>query len=145
MLTLEPLLAARLLEIDGLKGVYGLPELAGSNGAGKPGPCVYLIFDGYKVLENSANGQSSRLESRWLVVLSIKHAGQAADGAPARSAAAPWVSALLGQLLGWRPSPEHSPLFLAGAPRADFRAGSLLLPLAFTCAHVVRGTFKGER
>lgn len=137
MLALEPLLVARLEEISGLKGVYGLPELSALDGIGKAGPCVYLIFDGYRVLENSGNRQAARIETRWLAVVSVKSAAKSADGAPARSLAAPWVQAVLGKLLGWKAGQGFRELALAPAPRSEFAAGNLMFPLAFTCEHIV--------
>ncbi len=145
MLSLEPLLNERLRQIDGLVGVYGLPELALAESAGKRSPCAYVVFDGYRVLESASNKQSARVEVRYLVVVSVKHAAQAADGAPARSAAAPWVNAVLGQLLGWRAGRDYTPLALEAAPRGEFIAGTLLFPLSFSCAHVVRGATETER
>ena len=145
MLSLEPLLNERLSQINGLVGVYGLPELALAEGAGKRSPCVYVVFDGYRVLESSSNKQSARVEVRYLVVVSVKQVAKAADGAPARSAAAPWVNAVLGQLLGWRPSRDFTPLALEAAPRIEFVAGTLLFPLTFSCMHVVQGSTEVER
>lgn len=138
MLSPEPALAARLAEIDGLKGVYGLPELA-PEAMGKLAPCAYLIFDGYAIEEHSGDRRQARVRSRWLVVLAVKHAGRAGDGAPARAAATPLVSAVIGKLLGWRGAGMLRPLELAPAPRAEFHAGTLFFPLAFTCAHNVSG------
>lgn len=139
MLSLEPLLDARLADIPGIKGVHGLPELLAAESASKPSPCLYLIYDGYRVLESSASGASARIEVRWLVVVSVKRVGQNTDGAPARAAALPFVQAVLGRLLGWSPGGGHGPLKLSPAPRSDFFAGALLFPLAFTTVQVVKG------
>ena len=145
MLSLEPLLNERLRQIDGLLGVYGLPDLAQAESTGKRAPCVYLVFDGYRVLESSANQQLARLETRYLVIVSVKHVAKAADGEPARSASAPWVNAVLDQLLGWKPSRDFTPLALEAAPRIEYVAGHLLFPLAFSSVHVVQGAREAER
>ena len=145
MLSLEPLLNERLRQIDGLLGVYGLPELAQAESSGKRSPCVYLVFDGYRVLESSSNKQSARVDVRYLVVVSVKQVAKAADGEPARSASAPWVNAVLGHLLGWRPSRDFTPLALEAAPRIEYVAGHLLFPLAFSSVHVVQGATEAER
>lgn len=138
MLGLEPLLRDRLAAIPDLLGVYGLPELNATAGF-KMTPCAFVVFDGYRVLESSPHKRSARLETRWLVVLSVRHASQTLDGAPARSRLAPLVEAVLARLLGWRAGAEYTPLALADAPAPLFEAGALLFPLAFTAGQVVSG------
>lgn len=83
-------------------------------------------------------GKAAAVETRWLVVLSIKHGAKTADGSPARSAMAPLVQTVLGHLLGWSPAPGFTPLTLAPGPRPDFATGLLLFPLAFTTRQVVK-------
>lgn len=139
MLALEPLLTAHLETLAGFKGVHGLPELVAAEMASRPSPCIYVIYDGYRPLESTPRGKAARVETRWLVVLSLKHAAKTADGAPARFAMAPKVQAVLGHLLGWQAAPEFKPLALSPAPRPDFANGLLLFPLAFTTEHVVKG------
>lgn len=138
MLSLEPLLTARLEALPGFKGVDGLPDLMSAESASKPSPRLYVIFDGYRVLENATRGTAAKVQTRWLVVLSVKHGSKAADGAPARAAAAPLLKSVLGHLLGWTAGAGFSPLELAPGPRSDFAAGQLLFPLAFTTTHVVK-------
>lgn len=72
------------------------------------------------------------------MVVSVKNSAKTGDGAPARAAAVPLVKAVLGQLLGWSPSDQFSPLELAPGPRSDFATGQLLFPLAFTTKLVVK-------
>lgn len=140
MLSLEPLLTARLEALTGFKGVEGLPELVPAEMVSKPSPRLYVIFDGYRVLESDDRGQAARIETRWLVVVSVKHASKTADGAPARAKAAPLVLTVLGHLLGWQAGIGFGPLKLANGPRSDFAAGILLYPLAFTTVQVVKAT-----
>lgn len=139
MLSLEPILTARLAEIDGVRGVHGLPELSDAAIAGKMAPCLYLVFDGYRVLEISGGGDKASIETRWLVVCAARHAGKTASGAPARSEAAPLLQAVIGKLLGWRPGAGYSPLKLAEAPRAAAVPGAVFVPLAFTARQIVGG------
>ena len=139
MLSLEPLLTAHLESLPGFKGVHGLPDLMGAELASRPSPCLYVVFDGYRPLESTGRGKASQVETRWLVVLSVKHGGKVADGSPARSLAAPLVQSILGHLLGWQPAPGFTPLTLAAGPRPDFATGLLLFPLAFTTTQVVKG------
>lgn len=138
MLSLEPLLTDRLESLTGFKGVHGLPELMGAETASRPSPCLYLVFDGYRPLESTVRGKAARVETRWLVVISVKHGGKTQDGAPARSVAAPLVQDVLGHLLGWQPAAGFTPLTLAPGPRPDFATGLLLFPLAFTTEQVVK-------
>lgn len=138
MLSLEPLLTAHLEALPGFKGVDGLPDLMSAESASKPSPRLYVIFDGYRVLENTPRGKASNIETRWLVVLSVKHGAKAGDGSPARAAAAPLLQSVLSHLLGWLPGPGFTPLELAPGPRSDFAAGQLLFPLAFTTRQVVK-------
>ena len=138
MLSLEPLLTARLGSLTGFKAWHGLPELVPAEMANRPSPCGYVIFDGYRPLESTMRGKAARVETRWMVVLSVKHGAKTADGAPARSAVAPLAQAVLGHLLGWSPSSAYTPLELAPGPRPDFATGLLLFPLAFTTQQVVK-------
>lgn len=137
MLSLEPILTARLEEIAAIRGVHGLPEFADATAAGKMAPCLYLVFDGYGVLENSAGGDKANVETRWLVICAAKHAGRAASGGAARNEAALLLQAVLGKLLGWRPGAAYSPLKLAPAPRAASVPGTVFVPLAFTSRQIV--------
>ena len=138
MLSLEPLITARLETLTGFKGVHGLPELMSAETANRPSPCLYVIFDGYRPLESTTRGKAAQVETRWLVVISVKHGGKSADGSPARSVAAPLVQDVLGHLLGWQPATGFGPLTLAPGPRPDFATGLLLFPLAFTTTQVVK-------
>ena len=138
MLSVEPLLRSRLETLTGFKGVHGLPELMAAEMASRPSPCLYVVFDGYRPVESTTHGKAAKVETRWLVVISVKNSGKAADGEPARSQAAPLAQAVLGSLLGWQPAPGYMPLKLAPGPRPDFAAGLLLFPLAFTTEQVVK-------
>lgn len=137
MLSLEGPLAARLSEVPGLLGVHPMSDLEGIEQAGKPTPCVFLAFDGYQVIEQHRSRRAVRIETRWLVILAVKHAGRAGSGAPARSAAAPLAEALLKSLLGWTPPAKYTPLLLATPPAPVFLAGALFYPLAVTTQQVI--------
>lgn len=139
MLGIEPLLRDRLEEIPELLGVHGLPDLADAQQLGKPCPCAFVAFDGYRVLELSAQNRAARIETRWLVVLAVKSAARTADGAAARAAISPLANAVLSKLIGWCPAAQYKPLALDSAPAPIFEAGHLLFPLAFTSIHVVKG------
>lgn len=137
MLSLEPLLRARLATASGLLGVYGLADfdLAKS----RPTPCAYVLYDGARVLSVTDDKQRARIAPRWMVVLAVKEVSGAADGQAARAAAQPLVAAILGRLMGWRPDPAHMELKLAECPRPDFQGGLLWLPLVFETEQVIKG------
>ena len=139
MLSLEPLLRDRIAEIAELLGVYGLPDLVDAEKIGKPCPCAFVAFDGYRVLETTHANRAARIETRWLVVLAVKSAVRTGDGAAARAALSPLANAVIGKLMGWCPAAQYKPLALDSAPAPIFEAGSLLFPLAFTSIHVVTG------
>lgn len=129
MLSLEPLLRARLAQITGLKGVYGLADLGAEKA--RPAPCAYVVYDGARVTSSKSDYTEAKLAVRWLVVLAVKDVAGAADGQAARAAAQPLVTAILDLLMGWRPDQAHMELKLVECPRPDFQGGLLWLPLVF--------------
>lgn len=137
MLSLEAPLVERLREVPGLLGVHAMSDLEEIEKAGKPAPCVFVAYDGYSVVETQRHRRAARLESRWLVILAVKHAGRTGSGAPARSLAAPLVEALLKYLLGWTPPEKFTPLLLATPPAPVFLSGALFYPLAVTTQCVI--------
>lgn len=139
LLGLEPLLRGRLGELPELLAVHGLPDLDDVARAGKRTPCVFCVYQGYDVLESTAHGKAARVRTRWAVILAVKNASQAADGAPVRAAANPLLSRILTLLLGWKPSAEFSWLELVSGPPPVVQPGLILLPLLFTTVQVVKG------
>lgn len=137
MLSLEPLLRARLAAIPGLAGVYGLAELGAEKS--RPAPCAYVVFDGAQVVETNPPYDKARLAARWLVVLAVKNVAAAADGRAARADAQPLVAAVLKSLMGWRPDRAHQELKLVECARPEFQGGLLLLPLVFETSQIVKG------
>jgi hypothetical protein len=139
---LETPLKARLATIEGIKGVHGYAELPSAQGAGKPAPALYALWNGYRVIESQRDGSSARIAVRWLIVLHVVTARDTATGDAARQLASPLTNAVLTSLLGWK-APDHQPLKLIPAPLPDFEAGSLWVPLAFEAETVVRGMKHG--
>jgi len=139
LLGLEPLLRSRLAEVPELLAVHGLPDLEDVAKAGKRTPCVFVAYQGYDVLESTAHGKAARVRTSWAVILAVKNAHQAADGAPVRASANPLLSQILNLLLGWKPSAEFSWLELASGPAPVVQPGLILLPLVFTTMQVVKG------
>lgn len=140
MLALESSIVDRLAAVPGLLGVYGAAEFSDLAKSGKPSPCAYVLYGGYSVLQSSDDGETARVEDRWLVVLSLKHAGRAPGAEPVREAAAPMIQAVLGAMMGWQPDARSYKAFkLDSAPRPEPAPARLLFPLAFKIEHIVSG------
>ena len=137
MLELEQPLIAEIAKIPELVKVYGMADFEDLTKAGKPTPCAFVIYDGYRVIEAHRQRRQARVETRWLVVLAVKSAARAADGGAARLAAAPLLAKILRAPLDWTPPAGYTPLTLEPPPPPIFEAGSLLFPLAFATQHVV--------
>lgn len=137
MLSLETPLVERLSEVPGLLGVYPMSDLDDVEQAGKPAPCVFVVYDGYQVVEAHRSRRAVRLETRWLVILAVKHAGRTHSGGPARAVAALLAEKLLKSLLGWTPPAKFTPISLASPPPPVFLSGTLFYPLAMTTQQVI--------
>jgi len=137
MLGLEQPLIDELGKLPELVKVYGMAAFDDLEKAGKPTPCAFVIYDGYRVIESNRQRRAARVETRWLVVLAVKSAASTIAGGQARLAAAPLATTVLRTLLDWVPPPGYTPLSLETPPPPDFQAGALLFPLAFATQHVV--------
>jgi len=137
MLGLEDPLIEAVATIPELLKVYGMAEFDDLEKAGKPMPCAFVIYDGYRVLESNRHRRSARVETRWLVVIAVKSAARTAAGGQARGKAHPLTKAVLQLLLGWAPPDGYTPLTLETPPPPIFPAGALLFPLAVATQHVV--------
>jgi hypothetical protein len=137
MLSLEPLLRERLERSGLFKGVWGLADLNAEKT--KPTPCVYVIYDGARVIESPAPYDKARVAVRWLVVLAVKDVARAADGNAARAAAQPLLAAIFNLLLGWRPDRAHMELRLTDCPRPEYQSGLLWLPAVFETVQILKG------
>lgn len=138
MLSLEPLLRARLESLGLFKGVWGLADLRAEKG--RPTPCAYVVYDGARVLALADGGAEARVAGRWVVVLAAKNVARAGDGAAAREDAQALADATLAALMGWRADQKHQPLRLAELPPPEFAAGTVFLPLVLTCEQVLAHT-----
>jgi len=136
LLSLEPLLRARLEGLGLFKGVWGLADLGAEKS--RPTPCAYVVFDGARVDKTNDGGAEARIIARWLVAIAVKNAARATDGAPAREDARALADAVLAALMGWRPDTAHQSLLLADLPRPEFAAGQIYLPLVFTTTQIIK-------
>lgn len=138
LMALEPLIIEKLAALPGLLGVYGAAEFADLAKSGKPSPCAYVLYGGATVLESSDDGDAARVEERYLVVLSLKHAGRGAGGAQVRAEAPAEVAAVLGALMGWQPSERSYKSFkLDSCPRPEPMPARLLFPIGFRVEHII--------
>ncbi len=136
MLSLEPLLRARLESLGLFKAVWGLADLNAEKA--RPTPCAYVVYDGAQVAQTNAAGTEAKIVARWLVALAVKNVGKAVDGAAVREDARALADAVLAALMGWRPDPAHQPLVLTDLPRPETVAGLIYLPLVFTTTQIIK-------
>jgi hypothetical protein len=140
MLELEPLIRQRLSDaVPALAGVHSAVSLGVEGVGGKKLPAAFVVSDGHKVLEVTAQGKTARLASRWLVVVAVRNVQQAAQGEAARADAADLVKACLQALMGWQPAPGYQSLQPVTPPLPEYDAGLLLYPLAFEVGEVILG------
>jgi hypothetical protein len=141
MLELEPLIRQRLTDtVPALAGVHGAVSLGVEDVSGKKLPAAFVVSDGHKVLEVTAQGKTARLASRWLVVVAVRNVQQAAQGEAARADAADLVRSCLKSLMGWQPAPGYQSLQPVTPPAPVYDSGLLLYPLAFEIGEVIQGT-----
>lgn len=138
LMELEPLIIDRLASLPGLLGAYGAEEFAGVAKAGKPSPCAYVMYGGYRPLQSSDDGAVARVEESWMIVLSLKSASPTQGADPVRAEARPHVAAVLRAFMGWTPDVRSYKAFtLAPGPRPEPSPARLLLPIVFTVEHVI--------
>lgn len=116
-----------------LEDITRVPELR------QKAPAVFVMYDGYTVAEDIANGRIASLSHEWLVVCAAKSAVGRGDAIVARNAVAEIASSVLSALLGFDVG-GGAFLHLQPAPGIEFDGGYCYLPLLF----VVRGTVKGS-
>lgn len=137
MLAAEAHIRARLAAIPGIAGgVHGMGELSLDGVAGKRLPALFLACDGYRVLDDKSPG-AVRIATRWLVVVAVRQVADVTGGTDARAAAADIAAAVMAHLYRWQPSPRYQPMMPAEAPRPEYSAGTLLLPLAFETSEII--------
>jgi hypothetical protein len=116
-----------------LDDVTRVPELR------QKAPLVAVIYDGYEVIEDQAQGMVVNIEQTWWVVCAAKTARGAGLPIDARNEAGGIGQQVLRALLGFRVAPART-LRLAEAPGPEYDGGFCYMPLAFS----VRATFKGD-
>jgi hypothetical protein len=140
MLELEPLIRQRLIDaVPALAGVHSAVSLGVEGVGGKKLPAAFVVSDGHKVLEVTAQGKTARLASRWLVVVAVRNVQQVSQGEAARADAADLVKDCLKALMGWQPAPGYQSLQPVTPPAPEYDVGLLLYPLAFEVGEVIQG------
>lgn len=101
-------------------------------------PAVFVIYDGYSVVEDGANGRVAQIEQQWLVVCAALRATGRGDPIDARNDAGAIAGDVLAALLGYHLGGGRY-IHIADAPGPEYEGGFCYLPLAFT----IRATFRG--
>ncbi len=123
---------------DGLHNVSSTTDLESIQSSSRTESTAYVIYDGYRVLEQHVNGLRPRIEQAWVVIVAAHstatrtHVRTVGRGSLAMS--------VINALLGWKPSSLHSALALADAPCRPFHDNGMAhLPFAFTTRIVTKG------
>jgi hypothetical protein len=106
------------------------PDLAAAIRTGQGLPAVFVVYQGPRILPGVGELQGP-VESLWYMVVGVKDVSDQSTGAKARAAAAPIVSKVVEALRGWTPPGSFWEMKLTNAPRPQFVAGMLWLPIGF--------------
>lgn len=137
-LALEPLLIERLsARVQDVKAVLSARDLAGITEGQQPTPAVHVVYDGYRVAQDTGNG-GAKLRQRWLVIVCVRNVRQENAAAAAREDADRAIDSVISALLGWE-APGFGPLSLAEAPRPLLANGFGYFPVGFETALFVTG------
>lgn len=93
-------------------------------------PALYVVYDGYVVLE--ADEFTCRLLHRWITVVAVKNAAAQREVDPLNSDAGVKMKSVLEALHGFRPPGCATQLVPVSPPRPYYTAGFAYFPLAFS-------------
>lgn len=135
-LAAEPLIVARLRDqVHELRQVLPLEDVTRLPESAVASPMAYVVYDGDEVVEGEGRarqGASQLVRQRWLVVLGIRNAAQAArDRVPTHGTAGALIAKAIAALAGWQCAPFRAPLYRVNAPRVSYGANFALYPLMF--------------
>lgn len=134
---IEQQIRDRLASIDGVPGGVGaVAELSMQAVAGRRWPALFVGSMGLRVVDTKSPG-AVVVASRWMVVVGVRQVGDVVGGSDARMAAEDLAWAVLATLYRWAPA-GAGPLMPVDPPAPEYAAGTLLLPLAFECDHIIR-------
>lgn len=140
-LGLEPRILARLQAVlpPEVK-VLSAADLAGVVENSQATPAVQIYYDGYRLIDEQANGGVQMVEQTWLAVVVVRNAAGQRDGKATRQSASTLCNDVFKALLGHRLGAPYTALKLANAPRAAWSKGGFgYIPLGFTSRLSVRG------
>lgn len=123
-----------------VRTVAGLDDLAAAANQAEFAPALFVLYDGYQVLEAQEDG-STRVEQTWLIVTVVRNVSQPGrDGSTnaLRQTAKPIIDGVLASLVGWTPSPRIKPLKLANSYKSKNVADLGLYPLSFSTRFTIR-------
>jgi len=137
LLTLEPALLAKLKQVlaGQTPAVYVLSadDLAGVAEEKQLVPAVHLVYQGYRVVQDSrSDGLAARIEQTWLVVVVTRNVANLKSADAVRSQAGVLCAQVLAGLMGFKAAGSVGPLKLATGPGAAVSKGFGYVPLAFT-------------
>ncbi|MDR2221016.1 MAG: hypothetical protein LBE24_10645 [Methylobacillus sp.] len=111
------------------------PDIAAAIKTGHGLPAVFVVYQGPRVLPGAGDLQGP-VEAMWYFVIGVKDVSDQLTGARARAAAAPIADKVVAAFRGWMPPGSGWPMRLTNAPRPQFAAGMLWLPIGFlTTSH----------
>lgn len=140
LLVAERLIHCRLEErLPQEVAIMSAADLVGVSAQAQITPAIHILYDGYSIADEIADGAITMIEQRWLVVVAVRNVRDNASGQATREDAGPLLSLVLSALLGWRPSTEHSALKLGVAPAPVYDAGFGYFPLTFSTRLTARG------
>ena len=138
-LDLEPLLIARLkAKVPTALDVLSAVDLAAVEDQALRTPALHIYYLGDAFDGRAVQGVDLEVEQTWGVVVVVRHQrGPAAQ----RSQAGELMTAVIGALQGWEPSPNHGRFQRVPAPAPLYGDGGMLfLPLYFSSRVLTSGT-----
>lgn len=138
-------IVARLVEVFGANSLLSktriivAAELARVPEARQYAPAVHVIYGGYTIGEQIAQGKIQSVVQNWMIVCTARNAAAQGDPTLATIDAGRIAEVVLGGLLGFDPLNTGAQLRLADAPAPEYDGGYCYLPLNFR----LRSTFKG--
>jgi hypothetical protein len=128
LLSAEPLLLARLrARLPAPVQVFAAADLDGVREREQYAPAVHLLYGGHRIGDSPYPGVEKRLQS-WVCVLVARNRRGVESQ---RDAAGELLTQVETSLLGWRPSPDHTPRIGQDAPAPRYGAGVIYLTLGY--------------
>lgn len=138
MIDLEQIICDRLAAYmpPGVR-VLTAPDIIWMTEGAQLAPGVYLLYDGYDVVEVAPGGDPTRVVVTWITWVSVRNVRAITSGAPAREEATPIIDAIYLALAGWKPPGASKPMQLYEAPAPVYTAGHLHIPLGWRLEQVL--------